>query len=127
MRGSWLLVLLLPLIAAADEGAELKVKPLLCIVDERAPVCELDFTIAWKTLVVGNYCVRAATDDTVRCWENADNGDTKDARRIEETFSYRLQTEDDAEPLAEATVEVVSKTSDDRRRRRRSRHVWDIL
>lgn len=127
-RHAAVLVLLLPLLATADEHASLSVKPLLCIVDERAPACDLDFTITWQALESGYYCVRANVDDDVlRCWQESTRGSTTDERTVTETFNYRLQSGEQSAALAAATVEVLQKDSDDRRRRRRTRHVWDLL
>ena len=106
----------------------LSVKPLLCIVDERAPACDIEFDIAWRALAQGYYCVRADVDDNaLRCWREASEGDTTDERRVTESFVYRLEAGERAEALVTATVEVLEKDSDDRRRRRRTRHVWDLL
>ena len=38
-----LLLLLLPAFASADEEMQLKVRPLLCIIDERTPSCQMSF------------------------------------------------------------------------------------
>ena len=63
----------------------------------------------------------------MRCWTNADQGNVDDERSISETVRYQLDKGDPETALASATVEVLRKDSDDRRRRRRTRHVWDIL
>lgn len=123
-----LLVLLLPLVVQADEHATLTVKPFLCIVDDREPACDLEFVIMWQALESGYYCVRADGDAGVlRCWQESSRGTTTDERRVTETFEYRLQSGEQPAPLAAATVEVLQKSSDDRRRNRRTRHVWDLL
>lgn len=122
------LLALLPLAAPGDEHAELTVKPLLCIVDERAPACDIEFAISWQVRAADDYCLRADVEDSpLRCWEAASRGETGDARRVTETFDYLLESVEPSEAVAAATVEVLQKDPDDRRRRRRTRHVWDLL
>jgi hypothetical protein len=48
-------------------------------------------------------------------------------RVVDETFRYWLTDGESDSRLAEATLDVMSTESDDRRRHRRRRHVWDIL
>ena len=126
------LAFLLPLLAAADDAAQdtavLTVKPLLCIIDARTPVCEMRFAIAWDSGESGYYCVfNELETNALRCWSDALSGDMDDVRTVAETFSYWLNQGEDEPVLATATVDVLRKDSDDRRRRRRTRHVWDIL
>jgi hypothetical protein len=45
---------------------------------------------------------------------------------VRENFSYWMTDSDPDSRLAEVTVEVLRMDSGDRRRRRRTRHVWDI-
>jgi len=126
------LALLLPLAAVAqdtaDDPATLTVKPLLCIVDQRTPVCDMQFLIAWQSDDSGYYCVFSELETgAVRCWTEAASGEMTDERSIAETFSYWLSQGEDEPVLAKATVDVLQKSSSDRRRNRRTRHVWDIL
>jgi hypothetical protein len=126
------LLLLLPLAAAADGGGDgetsLTVKPLLCIVDQRTPSCDLRFLIRWQGSETGYYCVNSDLDSApLRCWEEARSGRHEDDREVAATFRYWLNRGDDQPELASATVEVLRKDSDDRRRRRRTKYVWDLL
>lgn len=126
------LALLLPLVAAADdaarESARLTVKPILCILDARTPACEMRFAITWDSRESGYYCVfNELEPNALRCWSDALSGELDDARTVAETFSYWLNHGAGEPVLATATVDVLQKDSDDRRRRRRTRHVWDIL
>ena len=130
----WLapLLLLLPLTAAAensDDGeASLTVKPLLCIVDQRTPSCEMRFLINWQSHETGYYCVNNELDSAaLRCWEDARSGRHEDDREVTETFRYWLDRGAGEPELASATVEVLRKDSEDRRRRRRTKYVWDLL
>lgn len=124
------LVMSLPALAQDDDAQDydLEVRPLLCIVDARIASCEIRFEIEWRSLLAGYYCVAASTDDdALRCWAEASAGQHEDERVVAQSFDYLLNEGEDGEPLATATVEVLRKDSDDRRRRRRTRHVWDIL
>jgi hypothetical protein len=130
----WLasLLFLLPLAAAASDGpdgeAQLTVKPLLCIVDERTPSCDLRFLITWHAHETGYYCVNSDLDsEALRCWDEARTGRHEDDREVTESFRYWLNRGDDQSELASATVEVLRKDGDDRRRRRRTKYVWDLL
>lgn len=123
-----ILLLLAGTIAAADESdVELDVKPVLCIIDRRTPACDMDFLVAWQSGIRGYYCLfsQQATAP-LRCWTEATAGIHEERRSVDESFRYWLTRDDGDEPLAAVTVEVMS-TETDRRRKRRSRHVWDIL
>ena len=126
------LLLLSPLAAFADDSASdaytLSVKPRLCIVDARTAACEMRFVIRWTSDESGYYCVfNDLQTQALRCWNEARVGDLRDDRTIAESFGYWLNQGVDEPALAKATVDVLQKDSDDRRRRRRTRHVWDIL
>lgn len=132
MKRLLILLLLLPLAALADDDTSdvytLSVKPLLCIVDARTPACEMRFAIRWASIESGYYCVfNELETQALRCWSEAQAGDLQDERTVAESFSYWLNQGVDEPVLAKATVDVLQKDSDDRRRRRRTRHVWDIL
>lgn len=123
-----ILLLLAGTIAAAEDGGvELDVKPVLCIIDRRTPACDMDFLVSWQSGIRGDYCLFSQlTTAPLRCWSEATAGVHEEHRTVEESFRYWLTRDDGEEPLAAVTVEVMS-TETDRRRKRRSRHVWDIL
>jgi len=121
-------VLLLSIPAAADDAVELTVKPLLCIVDQRTPSCDMSFRVIWRSADRGYYCVLSSLEDEpLHCWSEQRGGQLDDERSAEEDFSYSINEGDGETPLETVTVQVVRVDSDDRRRRRRSRHVWDLL
>ena len=123
-----LAVLLMSMPAAADEDVELTVKPLLCIVDQRTPSCDMLFRIVWRSADRGYYCVLSSLEDEpLHCWLEQRGGELDDERSAEEDFSYSINEGNGDPPLDTVTVQVVRVDSDDRRRRRRSRHVWDLL
>ncbi len=124
------LLLTISLPAPAEEPAEveLNVKPLLCIVDKRTPSCEMTFEVRWESRESGYYCVLNDIEPLpLRCWDEARQGELEDERSVEQDFSYAVNEGGDAPPVAAVTVEVLRMDSDDRRRRRRTRHVWDLL
>ena len=126
------ILLFLPLATMAENGddgeASLTVKPLLCIVDQRTPSCDMRFLITWQGPETGYYCVNSELDSTaLRCWEDVHSGWHEDEREVAETFRYWLDRGADQPELASATVEVLRKDGDDRRRRRRTKYVWDLL
>ncbi|MDH3621567.1 MAG: DUF3019 domain-containing protein [Gammaproteobacteria bacterium] len=131
MRRLLTLVLLLPALALCEEEAvenmTLTVKPLLCITDNRNPSCDMAFLVAWQSALTGYYCLFSDLDDVpVRCWNEERMGQLSDERTVRENFSYWMTDRDPGSRLAEVTVEVLRMDSDDRRRKRRTRHVWDI-
>jgi hypothetical protein len=54
-------------------------------------------------------------------------GEYAERREVRDEFSYWINTRDSAERLAAVRIEVLRLDDGDRKRRRRSRHVWDIL
>lgn len=126
-----LLVLCLLIIAitptAQADDMKLSVKPLLCITDSRNTACEMSFLVVWESDKRGYYCLfNDHGEAPIRCWNEEREGRQSDDRAVSETFSFWMTGTDTAERLAEVRVEVLRMDSDDRRRKRRTRHVWDI-
>jgi hypothetical protein len=124
------LVLVRAVPAAAADGAPVKlaVKPLLCVVDKGASSCMMSFDIRWKSVRAGEYCLNdSAKPEPVRCWATASDGALLQEREVSEEFVFWLGTPGGAQHLAEVKVSVLRVGSDDRRRERRTRHVWDVL
>lgn len=131
MRLLVILALLLPALAVADESSsddmQMTVKPLLCITDNRNPSCDMSFLVVWQSITTGYYCLFSDfTDVPMRCWNEERSGQLDDDRTVTQNFSYWMTGTNEGVRLAEVTVEVLRLDSDDRRRRRRNRHVWDI-
>ena len=131
MRRFALIVLLLPVLAianeAADEDMEMTVKPLLCVTDNLNPSCDMSFLIVWQSITTGYYCLFSDfADAPMRCWNKERAGEATDDRTVTQDFSYWMTGNDAGARLAEVSVEVLRLETDDRRRRRRTRHVWDI-
>jgi hypothetical protein len=131
MRLLLALALLLSTLALAENGAgddmHLAVKPVLCITDSRNPSCDMSFLVVWQSGETGYYCLfNDFTEAPVRCWSEERAGRLNDDRIVRENFSYWMTGNDPDSRLAVVTVEVLRVDSDDRRRRRRTRHVWDI-
>lgn len=129
-----LVLLVVPLVAAAQgkegEGPvlELRVKPLLCILDGRAPQCEISFLVTWRSDRPGDYCLFNDLEMTpLRCWPEQLAGELIEDRTIDREFSYWMAENGEATQLAVVKIEVLRADDEDRRRRRRSRHVWDLL
>ena len=128
-----LLLLFGAVIAVAEDdtaanSVDLNVKPLLCIIDRRTPACDMDFLVTWQSTNRGYYCLFGHVDTVpLRCWSDADAGQHGERRIVAKTFQYWLTEDDGDEPRAAVTVEVMTTETNDRRRQRRTRHVWDIL
>jgi len=105
----------------------LSVKPMLCIIDKRTPLCELAFLVAWESDHDGYYCLfNDFREAPLRCWNDARDGQLDDERSVDQSFSYWMTGDDGDNRLAMVAVEVLRMDTDDRRRNRRTRHVWDI-
>lgn len=105
----------------------LVVKPILCITDNRTPRCDMSFLVVWQSGTSGYYCLFNDFDEApVRCWNEELGGRLSDDRTVQNNFSYWMTGSDPAYRLAQVDVEVLRLDSDDRRRKRRTRHVWDI-
>ena len=131
MRLLVIFALLLPALAVAEESNSddmlMTVKPLLCITDNRNPTCDMSFLIVWHSITAGYYCLFSDfTDAPMHCWNEEHTGQLDDDRTVTQNFSYWMTGTNESARLAEVTVEVLRLDSDDRRRRRRNRHVWDI-
>lgn len=129
---AWLVTLSSITAAQSNEGAQpvvdLSVKPLLCIIDHRTPVCEIDFLVSWRSDESGDFCLlNDFVEGPLLCWQAKDGGNYTDARAVSEGFTYWMTPEGSDLELAAISVEIWRMDSDDRRRRRRSRHVWDVL
>lgn len=115
-------------LAAADEPVTLKVKPVLCIIDARTPECDLSFLVVWRSDSSGYYCVFNDFEEApLRCWDRATGGELEDERTVREAFQYWITLDRSDTRIAYADVEVLVMDSGDRRRNRRTRHVWDLL
>jgi hypothetical protein len=131
MRRFVITALLLPVFAfaetTADQSMQLTVKPLLCVTDSRNPSCDMSLLIVWESVTTGYYCLfNDFADAPMRCWNEDRTGEVNDDRTVTQNFSYWMTGSDAGTRLAQVTVEVLRLDSEDRRRRRRTRHVWDI-
>jgi hypothetical protein len=114
--------------AAADPPVRLAVKPLLCVIDKGAPSCLMTFDIRWKSVLENEYCLNdSAQGAPVHCWARALTGEVTQKREVSEEFIYWLGAPDGADHLTEVKITVLRVGSTDRRRERRTRHVWDVL
>lgn len=116
-------------VAAADPPpVRLIVKPLLCVLDKDATACTVTFDIRWKSTIAGEYCLSdEAQPSPLRCWPRANSGELRHERLVVQDFAFWLTPPSGTERVAEAKIEVLRVGSADRRRERRSRHVWDVL
>lgn len=107
---------------------KLVIKPLLCVIDKDATSCAVTFDIRWKSPQPAEYCLSDSVQTTpLRCWPRALAGEMKQERQVTEEFRYWLAPPAGTERLSEVKIEVLRVGSDDRRRERRTRHVWDVL
>jgi hypothetical protein len=113
---------------AADPPVKLVIKPLLCVIDKGATDCAVTFDIRWKSVQPGEYCLNDSVQvGPLRCWPRALSGDMKHERAFSEDFRFWLGVPAGGERISEVKIEVLRVGSDDRRRERRTRHVWDVL
>jgi hypothetical protein len=118
----------LPAAGADLPAARLVVKPLLCVTDREVTVCSMNFEIRWKSDEAAEYCLNdSAQEAPLRCWPRLQSGAHSQKREVSEEFSYWLGAPGSAQRVAEVKIEVLRLDSTDRRRDRRTRHVWDVL
>lgn len=123
----------MPTVALAQSAesaatVDLKVKPLLCIVDARTPECDIAFLVLWRSDRSGRYCLfNDFVPAPLRCWSEERAGELSEQRVVRDDFRYWITGSDAATELAVVTVEVLRMDEGDRRRNRRTRHVWDLL
>lgn len=118
----------LPTVAADPQSVRLYVKPLLCVLDKNATSCAVTFDIRWKSALAAEYCLKDEARPTpLRCWPSAVSGEHQQERVVTQEFTFWLSPPAGTERVAEAKIEVLRVGSTDRRRERRSRHVWDVL
>jgi Protein of unknown function (DUF3019) len=123
--------ILTPALASDTEGTlKLTVRPVLCILDRQTPHCNMSFLVHWESDHSGYYCLftNFATAP-LRCWSEERAGEFTEQRLVSEAFRYFMTpgASDAESELAAVTVDVLRVDDQDRRRTRRSRHVWDIL
>ena len=115
--------------SAADPlPVRLVVKPLLCVIDKDEAACTINFDVRWKSTLEAEYCLNDSARPTpLRCWPRGVSGEHTQQRVVSEDFVFWLSPPAGTERVAEAKIEVLRVGSDDRRRERRTRHVWDVL
>ena len=114
--------------AADPLPVRLVVKPLLCVIDKDEAACTINFDVRWKSTLEAEYCLNDSARPTpLRCWPRGDSGEHRQERVVTEDFVFWLSPPSGTERVAEAKIEVLRVGSDDRRRERRTRHVWDVL
>jgi hypothetical protein len=120
----------IPPLARAQSPPTLKldVKPLLCITDRVTPACKMSFLLQWSSTSAGNYCAHNDfAPEALRCWNNTTAGEFTEQREVTRDFSYWMRDTGAPDRLAVARVQVLQLDGGERKRQRRSRHVWDIL
>jgi hypothetical protein len=115
--------------SAADPlPVRLVVKPLLCVIDKDATSCKINFDVRWTSVLPAEYCLNdSARPAPLRCWPRAESGEHTQERIVSEDFVFWLSPPTGTERVAEAKIDVLRVGSEDRRRERRTRHVWDVL
>jgi hypothetical protein len=114
--------------AADPPPVRLIVKPLLCVIDKDETACTINFDVRWKSPLAAEYCLNdSARPAPLRCWPRTVSGEHTQERVVSEDFVFWLSPPAGTERVAEAKIEVLRVGSDDRRRERRTRHVWDVL
>lgn len=125
----WVGMALLTVRAWADNvPVVLSVKPVLCITDRHHSSCELSLTIEWRSSSEGDFCLYNDLRSTpLACWARETSGHIEEARLVDRPLNYWLSHRESGARVAEATVDVVTTDSEDRRRNRQRRHAWSLL
>jgi hypothetical protein len=120
---------MVPALAADPAPAvKLAIKPLLCVLDKDAEACAVTFDIRWTSDKPSEYCLHDSVSATpLHCWPLSLTGTLKHERTFSEEFGLWLTSPAGGQRLSEVKIEVLRVGSTDRRRERRTRHVWDVL
>lgn len=116
--------------AAADDPLlpKLRVRPVLCIADRESAQCATVFQIDWQSREPGDYCIGSDQQTgPLRCWTQARTGEHADRVIVTRDFDYWIARADSDRRLRAVRIELLRLHSEDRRRERRTRHVWDVL
>lgn len=112
---------------AQSDAIRLKIRPVLCITDNKNPACDMRLVIVWEATEPGTFCLyNSDSDMPLICWRDVATGHHVDRRVVSETLRYWL-TDEGKTRLVEAAVVVMTAATEDRRRRRKRRHVWSVL
>jgi hypothetical protein len=117
-------------LAAADDPLlpKLRVRPVLCIADRESARCATVFQIDWQSREPGDYCIGSDQQaEPLRCWTQARTGEHADRVIVTRDFDYWIAQADSGRRLRAVRIELLRVHSEDRRRERRTRHVWDVL
>jgi hypothetical protein len=117
-------------LASADDPLlpKLRVRPVLCIADRESAQCATVFQIDWQSREPGDYCIGSDQQTgPLRCWTQARTGEHADRVIVTRDFDYWIARRDSERRLRAVRIELLRLHSEDRRRERRSRHVWDVL
>jgi hypothetical protein len=117
-------------LASADDPLlpKLRVRPVLCIADRESAQCATVFQIDWQSREPGDYCIGSDRQtEPLRCWTQARTGEHADRVIVTRDFDYWIARRDSERRLRAVRIELLRLHSEDRRRERRSRHVWDVL
>lgn len=115
-------------LAANPDAPSLRVRPVLCIASRQSDTCATVFQIDWKSPKPGDYCLASNNQQQpLRCWTQASGGEHRDNIVVTQDFYYWLSAPASTTRLSPVKVELLRLHNDDRRRERRSRHVWDVL
>ncbi len=88
----------------------------------------MTFVVEWESGHRNDYCLGDNVSlAPLNCWVQESSGEFDESRVVRESFRYQLTRDGETQPLAEATVELMTIDNSDRRRSRRSRHAWSIL
>lgn len=111
----------------ASAASELRIQPSVCLLQPGETICRTDVAIEWSSTVVLLACLsRLDIADPLRCWRDEQRGEFRETLTTERSTVYLL-TSPDNETLAEAKLDVLAVQPADKRRSRRSRHVWDLF
>ena len=115
-------------IAADSREPTLRVRPVLCIADRATERCATVFQIDWRSSAPGDYCLSSdQRAEPLRCWTQTRAGEHSDRVVVDQDFTYWLAEPANPRRLSAVKVELLRLHGEDRRRERRSRHVWDVL
>ncbi|KZN43841.1 DUF3019 domain-containing protein [Pseudoalteromonas luteoviolacea] len=109
--------------AAPNSKAELKVKPMICMVKSIGQICEMTIAIQWQTTTAQDVCLYQDTQQ-LKCWQDTQQAKAKLNISLEQDMTFSLKNAR-METLTSQKVKVNAALS--RKYRRKLKSDWSFF
>ncbi|MBQ4811601.1 DUF3019 domain-containing protein [Pseudoalteromonas luteoviolacea] len=109
--------------AVTESNAELKVKPMICMVKSIGQICEMTIAIQWQTATAQDVCLYQDKQQ-LKCWQGTHQAKAKLNISLEQDMTFSLKNAR-METLASQKVKVNAALS--RKYRRKLKSDWSFF